>query len=161
MQYDVIVVGAGNAAQAAANSARENGAEKVLILEKASEADRGGNTHYSGGLLRIAFDNPEELRPMVPDAETEIEGFFSDVEPYTKDDFWGDMLRVTANKTDRDLATILIDNSQDTIRWMKEYVGIPMEPATSLAGIKVGNKIKWQKGAVIRAEAEGVGLSKH
>lgn len=161
MQYDVIVVGAGNAAQAAANSARENGAEKVLILEKASEADRGGNTHYSGGLLRIAFDNPEELRPMVPDAETEIEGFFSDVEPYTKDDFWGDMLRVTANKTDRELATILIDNSQDTIRWMKEYVGIPMEPATSLAGIKVGNKIKWQKGAVIRAEAEGVGLSKH
>lgn len=161
MEYDVIVVGAGNAAQAAANSARESGAERVVILEKASEADRGGNTHYSGGLLRIAFDNPEELRPMVPDAEEEIEGFFSDVEPYTKDDFWGDMLRVTEGKTDRELATILIDNSYETIRWMREYVGIPMEPATSLAGIKVGNKIKWQKGAVIRAEAEGVGLSKH
>ena len=68
---------------------------------------------------------------------------------------------MTANKTDRELATILIDNSYDTIRWMKEYVGIPMEPATSLAGIRVGNRVKWQKGAVIRAEAEGVGLSKH
>jgi tricarballylate dehydrogenase len=161
MDYDVIVVGAGNAAQAAANSARENGADKVLILEKASEEDRGGNTHYSGGLLRIAFDSAEDLRAMVPDAEQEITGFFEDVEPYTKDDFWGDLLRVTANKTDRDLATILIDNSYDTIRWMKEYVGIPMEPATSLAGIRVGNRVKWQKGAVIRAEAEGVGLSKH
>ena len=86
MEYDVIVVGAGNAAQAAANSARENGADKVLILEKASEEDRGGNTHYSGGLLRIAFDSAEDLRAMVPDAEQEITGFFEDVEPYTKDD---------------------------------------------------------------------------
>jgi len=161
VEYDVIVVGAGNAAQAAANSARENGAERVVLLEKAGEADRGGNTHYSGGLLRIAFDDPEQLRTLVPDAEQEIEGFFSDVETYTKDDFWGDLLRVTAGKTDRELATILIDNSYDTIRWMREYAGIPMEPATSLAGIRVGNRVKWQKGAVIRADAEGVGLSKH
>ena len=34
MQYDVIVVGAGNAAHAAAVSAREHGAERVLMLEK-------------------------------------------------------------------------------------------------------------------------------
>jgi tricarballylate dehydrogenase len=161
VEYDVIVVGAGNAAHAAANSARENGAEKVVLLEKAGEAERGGNTHYSGGLLRISFDSPEELRVLVPDAESEITGFFNDVEPYTKDDFWGDLLRVTGNKTDRDLASILIDNSFDTIRWMHEYADIPMEPATSLAGIRVGNRVKWQKGAVIRAEAEGIGLSRH
>ena len=54
--YDVIVVGAGNAAQAAAMSALENGAKKVAILEKANEEMRGGNTHWSGGILRIAFD---------------------------------------------------------------------------------------------------------
>ena len=34
-----------------------------------------------------------------------------------------------------------------------------MEPASTLSGIKVGNRIKWQKGAIIRAEHEGVGLS--
>ena len=49
--YDVIVVGAGNAALAAANSARQDGAGRVLVLEKAPEEDRGGNTHYSGCLL--------------------------------------------------------------------------------------------------------------
>ena len=53
--FDVIVVGAGNAALAAANSAREQGAERVLVLEKAPEKDRGGNTHFSGGMLRIAY----------------------------------------------------------------------------------------------------------
>ena len=34
-----------------------------------------------------------------------------------------------------------------------------MEPASTLSGIKVGNRIKWQKGAIIRAEHEGIGLS--
>lgn len=157
--FDVIVVGAGNAAHAAAFSARENGAERVLILEKAPEQDRGGNTHYSGGLLRIAFEETEELRPLVPNAEKEISGFFEDVEPYKKADFMADLMRVTDGKTDQTLANILIDKSYETIKWMKERAGIPMEPATSLAAIKVGNRIKWQKGAIIRAEHEGVGLS--
>ena len=40
--YDVVVVGAGNAALCAALAARENGA-LVLILEAAPEHERGGN----------------------------------------------------------------------------------------------------------------------
>lgn len=34
-RYDVVIVGAGNAALAAAVSAKENGALKVIVLEKA------------------------------------------------------------------------------------------------------------------------------
>jgi len=45
--FDVIVVGAGNAALAAAVSAREQGAGRALALEKAPGALRGSNTHYS------------------------------------------------------------------------------------------------------------------
>jgi len=62
-EHDVIVVGAGNAALAAAVAAR------VLVLEKAPVALRGGNTHYSGGLFRFAFSAVEDLRPLVPVAE--------------------------------------------------------------------------------------------
>ena len=75
--YDVIVVGAGNAALAAV-SARERGSGRVVALEKAPRALRGGNTHYSGGLLRIAFDRAEDLRALVPDAEREVPGFFAE-----------------------------------------------------------------------------------
>ena len=157
--YDVIVVGAGNAALAAANSAIENGASRVLVLEKASKPERGGNTYFSGGLLRIAFDDPEDLRPLVPDAEKHLPGFFDSVKNYTKEDFWADLLRVTAGKTDRELSTILIDNSYDTIRWMHDFGKVPMEPATSLSAIRVGNRVQWQKGAIIRSDQEGIGLS--
>src|SRR5712691_7085895 len=53
--YDVIVVGAGNAALAAAVSAHENGAKRVIVLEKAPRDMRGGNTHWAGaGSLRAA-----------------------------------------------------------------------------------------------------------
>ena len=54
--YDVVVVGAGNAAMAAAASAREQGANRVAVLEKAPRELRGGNTHYSGGLLCLAYE---------------------------------------------------------------------------------------------------------
>ena len=157
--YDVIVVGAGNAAQAAANSAREQGAEQVLVLEKAPEADRGGNTHFSGGMMRIAYGEAEALRPLLPGVEDELPGFFEDVPTYTEDEMMADLMRVTAGKTDQALAKTLISKSYETICWLHEYGGIPMEPAISLTGIRVGNRVKWQKGGIIRAEHEGVGLS--
>jgi len=156
--WDVIVVGAGNAALAAAVSAREQGAGRVLALEKAPRALRGGNTHYSGGLLRIAFDRPDDLRPLVPDAEREVPGFYAGVEPYPHRLFMADLLRVTDGRTDPELAELLIGRSHDTACWMARQ-GIEMEPAVSLSAVKVGDTYKWSPGAVIRARHEGVGLS--
>ena len=157
--HDVIVVGAGNAALAAAVAARETGAGRVLVLEKAPEPLRGGNTHYSGGLLRFAFDRAEDLLPIVPDVEKQVPGFMRGVQAYPRDLFWADLRRVTEDRTDPELAELLISRSYDTVRWMSQQ-GIVMEAAVSLSGIKVGDTIKWSPGAVIRAQHEGVGLSK-
>ena len=38
--------------------------------------------------------------------------------------------------------------------------GIAFELALSLSGVRVGNVIKWPKGAIVRAANEGVGLSR-
>src|SRR5262249_39984448 len=156
--WDRVGVGAGNAALAAAVSAREQGARRVLALEKAPRALRGGNTHYSGGLLRIAFDRPEDLRVLVPHAEKEVAGFFAGVEPYPHKLFMADLLRVTDGRTDPELAELLIGRSYDTACWMARQ-GIDMEPAVSLSAVRVGDTIKWSPGAVVRATHEGVGLS--
>ncbi|MGH6689362.1 MAG: FAD-dependent tricarballylate dehydrogenase TcuA [Gammaproteobacteria bacterium] len=158
-ECDVIVVGAGNAALAAAVSAREQGAGRVVVLEKAPAELRGGNTHYSGGLFRFAFDRAEDLRPLVPDAEQHIKGFMTGVQPYPDALFRADLMRVTEGRTDPELSEILIGRSYETIRWVAAQ-GIVMEPAVSLSGIKVGDTVKWSPGAVIRARHEGVGLSR-
>ncbi len=156
--YDVVVVGAGNAALAAAVSAREQGAGRVVALEKAPRTLRGGNTHYSGGLFRIAFDAAEDLRALVPDAEREVPGFYAGVEPYPMKLFMADLLRVTDGRTDPELAELLLSRSYDTACWVARQ-GIEMEPAVSLSAVKVGDTLKWSPGAVVRARHEGVGLS--
>ena len=159
-QYDVIVVGAGNAALAAAVSAKENGAERVVVIEKAPREMRGGNTHWSGGVLRFAFDDPREIGELLPDVEDEYENFYDGVSPYSKEDFHGDLMRVTSGRTDPVLSKLLVHSSFDTVKWMKKVGNIKMEPAISLSAVKKDNVMVWARGLVVRAEHEGVGLSR-
>ena len=159
MDYDVVVVGTGNAAHAAAVASREAGAERVLMLEKASQDQRGGNTHYSGGLFRFAFNQTEELLRLVPEVEDHFPGFLANVSPYPAEAFRHDLWRVTEGRTDPELSEILIGKSYDTICWMHDQ-GIAMEAAASLTAIQVEGEWKWPAGAVIRAANEGVGLSR-
>jgi tricarballylate dehydrogenase len=157
--YDVIVVGGGNAACAAAVSALENGAKSVILLEKASKNQRGGNTHFSGAIFRFVFDNVEELDRFVPGAEAEYPGFHAGVPKYSRETFREDLMRVTEGKSDPELLDLLIDASYDTTCWMQDVAKHEFELARSVMGIKVGNEYKWPRGAIVRTVHEGVGLS--
>ena len=71
-KFDVIVVGAGNAATCAALSAREDGA-RVLMLEIAPEEARGGNSCFTGGAFRVVYHGAADLARLIPDMnETEL-----------------------------------------------------------------------------------------
>ena len=156
--YDIIVVGAGNAALAAAVSARENGA-RVLVLEKAPQNMRGGNTHWSGGLFRFAYGQPRDVAPLIPDAESRHENFYEGIKPYTPQDFHDDLMRVTSGRTDPVLSRVIVNNSKDTVFWMRDVGKVPMEPAISVAAVRKGNSYVWLRGLVVRAIHEGAGLS--
>ena len=157
--YDVIVVGAGNAALAAAVSAKENGAASVAILEKGDKASRGGNTRYTGGLLRFAYESIDQILAVCPEAKN-LKGFMEGIETYGAATLHGDLDRMSGGHMDKELTGILIGKSYETIQWMVGH-GHHLEPAVSLSGVMVEGKIKWPKGAVIRTEHEGVGLSAH
>ncbi len=122
----------------AAVSAHENGAAKVLVLEKAPRDMRGGNTHWAGAVLRIAFDDPHDLAPLLPGIEEEYEDFYEGITPYTRKDYMDDLLRVTSGRTDPLLSRILVDNSKDTVFWMHETGGVKMEPAITRGGRQEG-----------------------
>lgn len=160
MAYDAIVAGGGNAAFAAAVSAREHGAKRVLLLEKAPREKRGGNTHFSGAVFRFKYDDVSELDRFVPRAERDYPGFHKGVQPYPVAVYREDLMRVTQGRSDPELATLLIENSYDTMCWLQETGRHEFELALSVMGVRVGNEVKWPRGAMIRTVHEGVGLSK-
>ena len=84
--WDVIVVGAGNAASCAALSAAEQGA-RVIMLERSPEDEAGGNSRFTAGSMRVVYDGVEDIKKFVPDlSETEIET--TDFGAYTADQFF-------------------------------------------------------------------------
>src|SRR5215470_6872002 len=103
---DVIVVGAGNAACCAAFAAREAGAN-VIMLEAAPLDDCGGNSRYTGGLMRVVYNNVDDLAQIIPDL-TEQEKKTHDYGSSTAEHYYDDMGRITPYRSDPDLCAILI-----------------------------------------------------
>ena len=82
--WDVVVVGGGNAALCAALSARES-AQRVLVLERAPEAEAGGNSRFTAGLLRIVYNDAEDLAQLIELSKEELER--TDFGTYTAEQF--------------------------------------------------------------------------
>ena len=93
--FDLVIVGAGNAALSAAISAKENGAKNILVLEKASKKDRGGNSRYTNGAYRFAYKGFSDLKKIIPNLKNSNS---VDYGKYTVNDFLKDMQKVTDGK---------------------------------------------------------------
>ena len=154
-QYDVIVVGAGNAAFCAALSAREQGA-RVLVLERAPEDVSGGNSRFTAGLMRVAYRGVEDLRRAIPDL-TPDEIANSDFGTYTEEQFLDDMARVTENRCDPDLTEVLVKRSLDTVAWMNAK-GVRFTAAWGRQAFNIGGRFKFWGGLAVEAVGGGPGL---
>src|SRR3981189_3595289 len=104
-KFDVLVIGGGNAALCAAVSARRAGAP-VLVLEGAPKFYRGGSTRHTRN-MRCADDAATDI----------LTG------PYTEQEFWEDLLRVTGGQTDEELARHMIRESKDILDWIVKQGG--------------------------------------
>ena len=156
-KYDVIVVGAGNAALTAALSAHQRGA-KVLVLEKAPEAEKGGNSRFSGGLFRFAYEGIEDLKPLRPDVP-QNEWDRVEAGAYDPSAYMADIMRVTEGEANKELCDVLTKESLSTVMWMTD-LGVRWE-WTFLWSQTGGDRIRFTPGSVLGARNKGVGLMEH
>jgi tricarballylate dehydrogenase len=153
--YDVVVVGAGNAAFCAALAAREK-VKKVLVLERAPEDEAGGNSRFTAGLMRVAYAGVDDLKRAIPDLTAE-EIARTDFGTYTEEQFLDDMARVTEFRCDPDLTEILVKQSLDAVAWMRTK-GVRFTAAWGRQAFNIGGKFKFWGGLTVEAVGGGPGL---
>jgi tricarballylate dehydrogenase len=154
--YDIVIVGAGNAALCAAIAACERGA-RTLVLEKAPEYFRGGNTYFTGGIIRCAYNGIEDIKALIPDMTPEEEASV-DVGKYTEDEFYSDLMRVTEGLADPELAQILVSESHPTLRWLREK-GVRFVLAFGRQAFQKDGKYHFWGGLLVESVGAGKGLS--
>jgi len=121
--YDVIVVGGGNAALCAAMSARHI-VPRVLILERAPEHMRGGNTRHTRN-VRCAHAPGDKYCSGA----------------YSEEEFFEDLCAVTGGPANPDLAKFVIRQSNKLYEWMSAH-GASWQPP--LAGtLHLGRTNRW------------------
>lgn len=102
-EHDVLVVGGGNAALCAALAAADAGA-RVLLVERASKAFRGGNTRHVRNLR---------------DAHLAGDRFVTG--PYLVEEFLADIRAVTGDEGDSELTRLLVERSLDIAQWAWDH----------------------------------------
>ena len=105
LERDVVVVGGGNAGLCAAITAREAG-RSVLLIERAPEWLRGGNSRHTRDIRRALTS-----------------GF-----PYSEDTFLADLLSAGGDTVDRDVAARVVSDSTWIPGWMGRH-GVRWQPA--------------------------------
>jgi tricarballylate dehydrogenase len=154
-KWDVVVVGAGNAAFCAAQAAAENGA-KVLMVERAPKDLMGGNSRFTAGAFRCVYDGVDDLKAIMPDL-TKDEIDRSDFGTYTSDHFYDDMFRVTQYRTDGELCDRLVGRSRDTMRWLHAK-GMKFDPIWGRQAYLIDGKFKFWGGLTVESKGGGPGL---
>lgn len=101
--FDVAVLGGGNAGLCAALTARQAGA-RVIVVESAPRAFRGGNSRHT-----------RNLRCMHTEATDLLTG------TYSEDEYFSDLARVTRNQMDEALAHIVVRGSASCPPWMRRF----------------------------------------
>jgi len=155
MSKKVIIVGSGNAALSAGIAALEKGA-MVTIYEKADNKMAGGNTKYTAGAMRFAYNSGDQLKELLKNPnDKRIEN--TDFGSYSEEKFKSDLLNFNDGRSLSSEQEILVSKSLETIKWLSSH-NVKFEPIYSRQSfLKDGKHVFWG-GLSLAAENEGVGL---
>src|SRR5712692_8919762 len=125
--YDVIIVGGG-----------------MLVLECAPNAERGGNSRFTAGAMRVAYNGVDDLVRLMPDLSDEDKSR-TDFGAYPEDQFFDDLARITQYRTNSELTEMLVHRSFETLLWMRTK-GIRFQPMYGRQAFNVGGRFQFWGG---------------
>ena len=123
--WDVVIVGSGNAGLCAGIAACEGGA-KVLMIEKADRDMAGGNTKYTAGAMRFAYNTNADLLPLLA-APDDPRLSRTDFGGYTEEKFATDLLGFNDGASLTEEQHILVSQSYNTMVWLAGH-GVTYDP---------------------------------
>lgn len=152
---DVLVVGSGNAAMCAGISALEHGA-RVLMVEKADETEWGGNSRYTAGAMRFAFDSFEDLKPLIRNLNDERLSY-TDFGNYPKDQFLADLQFFNLGEEPTELQRFLVEESLPVMQWLARH-NLRFDPSYARQSFMKDGRLTFWGGLALDVEGEGDGL---
>jgi tricarballylate dehydrogenase len=155
MSKNIIIIGSGNAALCAGIAALEKNTQ-VTIYEIADEKEWGGNSRYTAGAMRFAYNSFDDLQPLLlhPDDEKIT---ITDFGSYPKEKFLADLKHFNEGAPITELQHFLVEQSLPTIQWLATH-HIKFAPIYSRQTFKKDGKYIFWGGLTLEAEGEGDGL---
>ena len=154
-QYDVIVVGSGNAGMSAAHAARQSGAT-VAVIDAAPEAELGGNTWHTAGAFRFVHDGLDELRPLIErTSDHRLES--TEVPPYPGESYLCDLARMSQGLGNTSLQRTLVRESRAAVDWLAE-MGMSFELLYERQSYVVDGRFRFWGGIAAAVSDGGKGL---
>lgn len=111
-EFDIVIIGGGNAALCAAISAKEQDSSlSVALLESSPRKWRGGNSQHTRN-LRSMHDAPTDVL----------------TSSYSEDEFFDDVFKVTKGQTNEKYARFVISKTPQIVEWAKKN-GVRFQPS--------------------------------
>ncbi|KAG6868611.1 hypothetical protein C0993_000414 [Termitomyces sp. T159_Od127] len=118
----------------------------------------GGNGFFTAGAHRTVHGGLRDLLPIIKDIPSPdlIERII--MEPYTRESFVGDIMRLGNGKPDPALVDALVDDSRAAIAWLAKFVQIPFAFSFDRQAYEVDGRQRFWGGMVLSVENGGKGL---
>lgn len=159
--WDILIIGTGAAALTTALSASTTCPDlRILLIEKAPQEWVGGNSYFTAGAYRTIHNGLSDLLPLVSNVDAETREKI-DLAPYTEADFLGDLKRVTGGRTDEELGGLVVGESLEAVRWLKQVGGVEWWLSFRRQAYEVDGRWKFWGGLALTVRDGGKGLVKN
>jgi succinate dehydrogenase/fumarate reductase flavoprotein subunit len=116
----------------------------------------GGNGYFTAGAHRTVHGGLRDLLSVVQDAPVNLDRV--DMEPYTRDDFFRDIMRLSNGRSNSALVDVVVDESREAIGWLADKIGVPFVFSFHRQAYEVDGRQKFWGGMVLSVRDGGKGL---